>query len=78
MSNYRPPLAFWKARSTWLVLITAIATLLNAFGVNVPEEFDPEGFADLVLALIPVVSGVWAWYERRDPGYRLVVNEKNG
>lgn len=77
MNQNLPELSIWQARSTYYVLITVVFSVLNALGISVPEDFDADGIADLFIALVPVVSGFMAWYERRSPNYQLKVRTKN-
>jgi hypothetical protein len=81
-----PELNGFKARSFWLMLLTMIATVLNMQGIDVFKalrEMGIGGNAQQVLAtgdrlvgiwqqVLPLVTGVWAYLERRAPNYRLV------
>ncbi len=81
-----PTLPLFAARSTWAILIAALITLANMWGIDLlgfltsigaggsPEEVLATG--ERVIGawqtVAPLVLGVWAWIERRAPNFRLV------
>jgi len=81
-----PELPAWQARSFWLTLLSAIAIVLNALGIDLwqitagmglgatPDEVAASGGRAVAAwqMLAPMVLGIWAWIERRAPRYRLV------
>lgn len=80
-----PALPAWQARSTWLTAITVMVTLANGAGIDLMAVLGeiglgatPDAVADsavksvgAVQTLIPLVTGAWAWAERRAPKFRL-------
>ncbi len=81
-----PELPAWQAKSFWLTLITALIALANSQGIDLlagAREIglgnSPEAVLDnaqrgisAFQTLAPLVTGVWAWFERRAPNFRLV------
>lgn len=81
-----PQLPAWQAKSFWLTNITVLVALANAQGVDLLSILGdmglggtPEAVVDTaqrgvsaVQTLVPFVTGVWAWLERRAPNFRLV------
>lgn len=72
-----PPLPVWQARSFWASLLLIATVAANAAGVDLAAHLgDPDTVldrgAEIAQALAPVAFGLWAWLERRAPGYRLV------
>lgn len=79
-----PPLPFWQARSFYAQLLLAASVLLNTLGVDLmgflaatgfgatPDEVVARGVS-IWQALAPLGFGLWAWFERRAPNYRLVI-----
>lgn len=78
MNKNLPELSIWQARSTYAVLTAVVFSVLNALGITLPEELDPEQVTDLIFAGIPVAGVLWAAWERRAPNYRLVVRKSHG
>lgn len=79
-----PPLPFWQARSFYAQLLLAASVLLNSAGIDLMAILKSAGFGatpDEVIArgvsiwqaLAPIVFGLWAWFERRAPNYRLTL-----
>lgn len=81
-----PPIAAWKVKSFWLMLLTVLFTALNASGIDLraslcdaglgctPDQIVDTGSraVNSVQLLIPIITGIWTWIERRAPHYRLV------
>ncbi len=81
-----PQLAAWKARSFWLQLLAAAALILNMVGVDLYRVTCDLGLGcdaaavqatggQVVAAwqmVVPYALGVWAYFERRAPRYRLM------
>jgi len=79
-----PPLPFWQARSFYAQLLLAVSVLLNTMGVDLMASLAAIGFGStpdevvargvsLWQALAPIAFGLWAWFERRAPNYRLTL-----
>lgn len=79
-----PPLPFWHARSFYAQLLLAASVFLNMLGIDLMAFLGAIGFGttpDEVIArgvgvgqaLAPIAFGLWAWFERRAPNYRLVL-----
>lgn len=80
-----PALPAWRVKSFWLMLLTVIFTALNATGVDLraslcdaglgctPDQIIDTGSRAVgsVQSLIPILTGIWTWIERRAPKYRL-------
>ncbi|WP_116082137.1 hypothetical protein [Tropicimonas sp. IMCC34011] len=71
-----PPLAWWKARSTWLNALAALAVLLQVFGVDldawlVARDLTQAEVAEVIVMVLPYALAAWAWFERRAPNFRL-------
>ncbi len=81
-----PELAAWKVKSFWLQVLMVAAVLLNYFGVDLmmtlqgmglggsPEAVIATGerAVNAVQQLMPILLGIWTWFERRAPKYRLI------
>lgn len=70
----RPKLPAWQARSFWLTLFTIATPAAAALGIDLPALVgagDPAGAADSIVQLIPALTGLWAWRERRAPRFDL-------
>lgn len=80
-----PELPAWQARSFWLTLVTGGVALANSQGIDLLSVFalmglgaSPDAVVDsaergitAVQTLLPYVTGVWAYFERRAPNFRL-------
>lgn len=80
-----PEIPAYRVKSFWLLLITVLVTACNAAGFQLlPSlcEVDLGCTADEVIArgeaavrliqqLLPILSAIWLWIERRAPNYRL-------
>ena len=81
-----PELNGFAARSFWLQLLTVIAMILNSQGIDIWATLREAGIGgnpaqvlatgDRIVAIwqqaLPIVTGIWAYLERRAPHYRLV------
>jgi len=78
-----PTLPIWQARSFYAQLLLMASVVLNTMGIDLMAFFGATGIGatpDEVIekgvsiwqALSPIVFGLWAWWERRAPNYRLV------
>ncbi len=88
LSNNRdlPGLPAWQVKSFWLQVLMVATVLLNYFGVDLMAVFaamglgrDPQAViatgeraVNAVQQLIPIALGIWTWFERRAPRYRLI------
>lgn len=82
-----PALPAWKVKSFWLMLATVLFSALNSAGVDLRATLCDAGLGcsaeaivdtgnraiSAVQSLIPIVTGIWTWIERRAPNYRLVL-----
>ncbi len=80
-----PKLNPLAARSTYAILFGVVVSLFNAMGVDILAVFADMGLgatSDQVIAtgqtavgavqqLLPILAGIWAWFERRAPNFRL-------
>ena len=68
-----PVLNPFFARSTHAMFLTAITTISAAFNVDIFGHLGTteDGLLDVVDALLPIASGIWLWWERHNPSYRL-------
>ncbi len=81
-----PTLNGFAARSTWLILVSAVLTILNSLGIDLAgalTEIGIGGTPEQIVAsaervvsawqiVAPYLLGLWAWIERRAPNFRLV------
>jgi hypothetical protein len=81
-----PELNGFAARSFWLQLLTVVAMVLNSQGIDIWAALREAGIGgnpaqvlatgDRIVSLwqqaLPIVTGLWAYFERRAPHYRLV------
>lgn len=84
-----PTLPIWQARSFYAQLLLVASVALNALGIDLmgffaatgigatPDEVIAKGVS-IWQALAPILFGLWAWYERRAPNYRLTVFSGGG
>lgn len=84
-SSDLPAMSAGKAASSWAVVLMAITTLCNFFGIDLFAVFSDMGFGSTpeeviatgeraisaVQQLLPLAFGIWAWIERKAPKYRL-------
>ena len=68
-----PPIHFWMARSTYAMILTALTTLAAAFNVELLAYFgtSEDSLLQAVDAMLPLISAVWLWSERRNPKFRI-------
>lgn len=74
MPDVRPKLPAWQARSFWLTLFTVLTPLAGAAGLDLPGLLgarSPGAAADTVVQLLPMLTAIWAWSERRRPDFDL-------
>lgn len=72
-----PPLAFWQARSFWLTLVTILLGAFPQLGRDLLELLglsDASQLVDVIMNIVPLATGLWAWLERRAPNRRLVLS----
>lgn len=81
-----PELNGFAARSFWLQLLTVVAMILNSQGIDIFAALREAGLGgnpqqvlatgDRIVSIwqqaLPIVTGIWAYLERRAPHYRLV------
>ncbi|WP_102226905.1 hypothetical protein [Acidimangrovimonas sediminis] len=74
-----PPLPAWHARSFYAALLMIATVICNAMGIDLGGWFathlglaNESAVLDFVMAVMPIVFGLWAWAERHAPNYRLV------
>lgn len=71
-----PPLSPLRTPSFWAVVVSVICGVGSIVGVDVLAAFGlttETELVNLILQLVGVGAGVWAWIERRAPRYRLVL-----
>jgi hypothetical protein len=82
-----PERAAWKVKSFWLQVLMVATVLLTYLGVDLMAVLagmglggDPaaviatgERAVSAVQQLIPIALGIWTWFERRAPKYRLIL-----
>ncbi|CAB4139342.1 hypothetical protein UFOVP346_38 [uncultured Caudovirales phage] len=68
-----PALNPFLARSTYATILTVVTAVSSAFNVDILGNFgtSEEGILDAVDSLLPVVTGLWLWLERRNPSFRI-------
>ena len=80
-----PEASAFGVKSFWLLLITVLVTACNAAGFQLlpslcevdlgctAEDVVARGemAVGLIQQLLPILSAVWLWIERRAPNYRL-------
>ena len=73
MSEQLPPLNPFLARSTYALILTAVTTVAAAFDVDILARLGTTegGILAAVDALLPLVSALWLWWERKNPQYRI-------
>lgn len=71
-----PPLSPLRTPSFWAVIVSLVCWLGALFGVDVLAAFGVVSEAELVTVILQVVAmlaGFWAWVERLAPRYRLTI-----
>lgn len=85
-----PVLAPWFARSFWAQVLAVLVVTANAAGIDLFSHLGAMGLGsshDEVLAngdrvisawqqIAPLILGLWAWFERLAPRYRLGLPDK--
>ncbi|MBY6091058.1 hypothetical protein [Maritimibacter alkaliphilus] len=73
-----PVLPAWHARSFYAALLLAATVLCNVVGLDLMQQLERLGLGassdqvvDRIMMLAPLIFGVWAWWERKAPHYRL-------
>ncbi|WP_126975054.1 hypothetical protein [Frigidibacter oleivorans] len=73
-----PVLPAWHARSFYASLLLALTVIGNAFGwdplpwlAHLGLGTTPDQVVEKIMLLAPLGFGLWAWWERRAPHYRL-------
>lgn len=59
---------FWRTRSFWLLIATAVSILARQFGLDLDEG----ALADIALQVVPLVTMALAYRERMNPKKRVV------
>ena len=81
-----PEAPAYGVKSFWLLLITVLITACNAMGFDLTASLcevglgctadaigaKAENAVGLVQQLLPILTSVWLWFERRAPNFRLV------
>lgn len=86
-----PETPAYGVKSFWLLLITVLITACNALGFDLAASLCEVGLGctaedigtkaehavSLVQQLLPIITAVWLWLERRAPNFRLVFWRKS-
>ena len=81
-----PEAPAYGVKSFWLLLVTVLITACNAMGFDLAASLCEVGLGctaedigtkaehavSLVQQLLPIITAVWLWFERRAPSFRLV------
>ena len=81
-----PEAPAYGVKSFWLLLVTVLITACNAMGFDLAASLCDVGLGctaedigakaehavSLVQQLLPIITAVWLWFERRAPNFRLV------
>lgn len=81
-----PEASAFSVKSFWLMLVTVLLTAVNALGFDLAGSLCEVGLgcsADeiasrgehavgLIQQLLPILTAIWMWFERRAPNLRLV------
>ena len=79
MQNELEPLAFWKARSFWMILTSVVLVLSRAFGYDLMPYLTDLGIADknalvdVLYTYVPELLMLLAVRERLAPKRRLAL-----
>lgn len=75
-----PALPAWHARSFYASILLAVTVLCNVVGLDIWPMLQRLGLGgtegevvDKIMMLAPLAFGLWAWWERRAPNYRLAL-----
>lgn len=80
-----PEIPAYRVKSFWLLVITVLVTACNAFGFDLLGSFCEAGIGcsaedvvakgehavGLIQQLLPILTSLWLWVERRAPNFRL-------
>lgn len=75
-----PPLNPFLARSTYATILLVISSLSATLGVDLlgtlggwvgVEALTDTKVLKLIDDLLPVASGLWLWWERKNPSFRI-------
>lgn len=76
-----PVLPVWHARSFYASILMAATVLCNAFQLDLFGFLDHLGLGatsdqvlDRIMMIAPLAFGIWAWWERKAPHYRLSID----
>lgn len=86
-----PETPAYGVKSFWLLLVTVLITACNALGFDLAASLCEVGLGctaedigtkaehavSLVQQLLPIITAVWLWLERRAPNFRLVFWRKS-
>ena len=86
-----PEAPVYGVKSFWLLLVTVLITACNAMGFDLAASLCDVGLGcsaedigskaehavSLVQQLLPIITAVWLWFERRAPNFRLVFWRKS-
>ena len=86
-----PEAPAYGVKSFWLLLVTVLITACNAMGFDLAASLCEVGLGctaedigskaehavSLVQQLLPIITAVWLWLERRAPSFRLVFWRKS-
>ena len=86
-----PEAPAYGVKSFWLLLVTVLITACNAMGFDLAASLCEVGLGctaedigskaehavSLVQQLLPIITAVWLWFERRAPSFRLVFWRKS-
>lgn len=81
-----PEASAFGVKSFWLLVVTVLVTACNAFGFALLPSLcevglgctaqevvsKGSGAANLIQQLLPILTAIWLWMERRAPNLRLV------
>lgn len=79
MENELEPLAFWKARSFWFIIVSMGLTISRALGYEIMPYLsdwgieDKNALVDLVYTYVPELLALLAIRERLNPRRRLAL-----
>lgn len=70
------PLAFYAARSFWILVVAVISTALKVYGIDLADSMgftNDAGIVDVIMDVIPLVAPLLVWRERLNPRRQLTV-----
>ena len=83
MNTDLPPIPVWHARSFYAAILLVLSSLLNLFQIDLDGWLTSYGLLgqedllDKIMLVAPLVFGLWAWFERRAPCYRLSIHKQD-